>query len=128
MANLADLDNPAVFFPELAGCVHKDCSPWTSQEIETAYAKSKTFRLRMGTSAPFSGAELHDGTRPFYDAFCNVCLENMTITDSVMLVPVTLEELKFSVRRASAYKAMPEPLECDCPAIFAAGCQNPLHL
>lgn len=126
MADLSQLDDTTVFIVGLGGYVHEQCSPWSSQEIEAAYAKSIRHAYKAGagaTSLPTTATKL---CAEDPDPFCNVCLASIIASDIVMVIPVTVAELKDPKLQARARAYF---WECNCPmtVLLASGCQNPFH-
>lgn len=127
---LSQIDDPGVFMPGLLGIVHKDCSPWSSQEIESAYVGSSTKQHLLGSSLPILAKDSHSffypltGVKSTIDD-CNVCLQKLSGTDIIMRIPVSVREFKsLSKQRLNGFLK-----DCDCPLTILArsGCQNPRH-
>ena len=130
LESLDQIDDPSVFMPRMLGIVHQDCSPWSSQEIEAAYAKSATKQHLVGSSEPILCQNSHvffyplTGVRSTIDD-CNVCFGLLKDTDVIMRISVTLKEFKGLSKARLAGLAR----DCDCSltTLARSGCQNPLH-
>jgi len=130
LESLDQIDDSNVFMPRMLGIVHKDCSPWSSQEIEAAYAKSATKQHLVGSSEPILCQKRNEffypltGVKSTIDD-CNVCLGILKDGDVIMRIPVTLKELKGLSKARLAELAR----DCDCSltTLARSGCQNPLH-
>lgn len=131
LESLDQIDDPSVFMPRMLGLVHKDCSPWSSQEIEDAYLNSTTKQHLVGSSEPISCQDSHmffyplSGVRSKIDD-CNVCFGLLKDSDIIMRIPVTLREIKGLAKHRLAGLTQ---IDCDCSLMILArsGCQNPLH-
>ena len=82
--NLKDLDNNTVFIRGVFGTVHVSCSPWSTQELDAAYANSKYFKEWVGKNEPILGFPTED---------CNVCQQTFAQNEMIMLIPATLQEV-----------------------------------
>ena len=130
LESLDKIDDPSVFMPRMLGIVHKDCSPWSSQEIEEAYNKSTTKQHLVGSSTPIPCRDSHVFFYPFPGVRitiddCNVCFGLLKDTDVIIRIPVTLREIKGLTKNRLAGLAR----DCDCSltTLARSGCQNPLH-